>query len=887
LYLKSIKNLFIIAFFSILILTTGKAQTNEVQPDTVLHHTDSIRIDSATVADAGDSLQSDSLKKQKTKKSFLNSPVKYNSTDSIVFNLEQKKVYIHKDGDVKYQKTELKADFIEFDMSSSKVYSKGVLDTAGKENGKPEFTDKDQKFNAKEFTYNFKTKKGFIKEVITKQDEGYLHGETIKKLANGHIDIKNGKYTTCDQAHPHFYLALTKAIVIPNDQIVSGPAYMVLEDVPLYPLFIPFGFFPNKQGSTSGILIPTYGESSTLGFYLRQGGYYFAINQHVDLTLQADIYTKGTWGLSGSTRYAVRYKFSGSFSGSYYHNVTGEKGLSDYAVTKDFSIKWSHTQDAKANPYSSFSASVDFSTSSYEKNHSYDATSILTNSKSSSISFQHTWPNKPFSFSGSLSANESNTTSGKPIDLTMPSLSFSMTQIYPFRKSNGQFNHWYDNIYITYTAALQNTLHTTDSLLFNEGKIVSKKNGFMQTLPISTKIKILKNFTLTPTISYKGMLYTNHIHKYLDLQKVANGDTGVIVTDTIPGLIYAQAIGAPSVSFSYSPKVYGMYTFAKNSNIRAIRHVISPTASISLAPDIRKFTANYYRTVTDENGTKQSYSMFANGIYGTPTTNGKSGSIALALKNTVEMKVKSDKDTVTGEKKVKLLESLDFSTSYNIFADSLKWSAISMSGGTHIFNNLINIRCSGTLDPYALDSINGSTFRVNTSEWKKERYIGRLTSASLSIGASFQSGKGKKADTKTGAGSNNATKPEQPKQEQSDDDDIYNYFNIPWSFTCSYSLSYSKSGFSKGTKTQSLSFSGDLSLTPKWKMSVSSGFDFKTHKLTLTTMNLSRNLHCWMMTFNCCPFGTYKYYEFNINVTSKVLQDLKYKKRQSWSGSYY
>ncbi|MDP4273695.1 MAG: putative LPS assembly protein LptD [Bacteroidota bacterium] len=833
------------------------------------------------------------LKKKKSSSDELKSQIDYTATDSMVINMENKKVFLYGNADVKYGKTELTSAYIDYAMAQGVCFAKGMPDSTGQDAGKPVFKDGSDEFDAKTLSYNFKTKKALIKDVVSKQDEGFLHGAITKKQADGVIDVKNGKYTTCDAEHPHFYLALTKAMVIPNDKIIAGPAYLVLEDVPL-PIFIPFGFFPNHKGATSGILMPTYGEESSRGFYLRGGGYYFAINDYMDLAITGDIYTRGTWGLSVASKYAKRYNYGGNFNVSFYQNINGVKGEAEYSKSKDIAITWSHRKDSKANPYQTFSASVNFSTTSYDRDHTYNVNNYLTNTKTSSVAFSKIWPNSPFSLTASL--NHSQNSINKSINLTLPDMSLNMTSIYPFRKKNSSGGRWWEDIRLSYSSSLQNRIATTDSLLFTNQVFKHMQNGYQQSIPLSTSIKVMKFITITPNVSYNGVLYTNYVHKYWSdtlYDAVNKKYYGGVKTDTINFLRYAHSY-LPSISTSLSQKIYGLIQF-KNSKIQAIRHVMTPTASFSFTPDMSKISPNYYKPYkTDSAGHIGYYSIFENGIYGTPSMRGRSGNVNLSLRNTLEMKVKQHTDTADVVKKVQLLEYFDFGTNYNIFADSMKWSTISINGGTRLFNQKLDLRFNGTLDPYTLVRTGENTgVRVNRFEFIDHGRLGRLTNANISLGMSFQSqdktstsGSGSGADSNPQDREGAQAGPPNRKAAKNASAGDYDYFSIPWSFSFDYELSYYKPYY-KSTFTQTFRCNGNFSLTPKWKVGFSSGYDFEQKKMSMTNFNISRDLHCWELTANFVPFGEYRFYEFTINVKSSMLHDLKYNKRQSWQDNNY
>lgn len=825
-----------------------------LQKDTSIVQKDTVQLDSVSV------------KKEQTFKS----KVTYSSDDSIRFSLTKKRIYMYKNSQINYEDIELKSELVDFDMDNSIVYARGMKDSLGRLEGKPHFKQGSEEFDANDLSYNFKTKKGIIHDIFSEQEGGYLHAQKTKKQENGHINLINGKYTTCDAEHPHFYLALTKAIAIPGDQIVAGPAYMVMEDIPL-PIGIPFGFFPSKKNSTSGVLLPTYGEEATRGFFLRNGGYYFALSDYYDLRLTGDIYSKGTWGANAASTYRKRYKFTGNVNLRYYRNKIGEEGPTQQ-TSRDFSIQWSHSQDAQANPYQRFSANVNYSSQKFDKMHNYtNPERYLNNQKQSSISFNKSWPNNsPVNLSVNL--RHSQNSQNNSVNLTLPSVAFNVNRIYLFRGKDGGNDKWYDDFAISYTSSLENTIEGHEDSLFTQKTLNRMKNGFKHSIPFGTSFKLWKkiNLNLSPSLNYNGMVYTNYINKRSDKYYDAANDTTYLnhlYVDTIQKLTYAHGF-SPSVSLSANPTFYGMVSF-KKSKIKAIRHVLRPSAGISMVPSLTGIAPDYNRTYFDSEGKMHTYSIYERNIYSTPSSsNTKSGSITLGLFNNLEMKVRSDKDTVTGDKKIKIIDNLNFGTSYNIFADSMRWNPVSISGSTTILDGW-SINVSGSMDLYSYDENvrNGQKYfnRVNKFEFSRSRKLGRLTSFSFSTGYQFQSKQG--------------TEEKKTAREEGIPDE-YDYFDIPWQFSVDYDLIYSKP-FDKSEFTQTMRFSGNFSLTSKWKINFQSGYDFKEKKFSYTTIGVDRDLHCWAMSFSCSPFGETKFYSFQINVKSALLQDIKYDKRKS------
>ncbi|MDE7074659.1 MAG: LPS-assembly protein LptD, partial [Odoribacter sp.] len=747
-------------------------------------------------------------------------------------------------------------------------------DSTGTLIGKPKFKDGSQEFESLDLKYNFKTKKGFVKEIITQQGEGYIQGKLTKKMSDSIYCLKDGWYTTCDNhEHPHFYIRMSKAKLIKDKKVISGFANLYLEDVPL-PLAIPFGLFPQSKKGTSGIILPTYGEERMRGFNLRDGGYYWYINDYIDLALTGTIYTNASGGLNLGTNYRVRYKFSGNFNYTMSRNHTSEKGTPDYTQSNDWAVRWTHTQDSKANPYTTFSASVDMSSASNNYYNSTSINDIANQRKQSSVSWSKKWPDRPFNITASLTHNQNS--QDTMISLSLPNINFRVSQIYPLRRKEvvGKLR-WYENIGFTYNAELRNTVNTKEYLLGESFKHIARdwQNGFKHSIPLSTSFNLIRDLSLSPSFTYNGVAYLNSIRRgdWVADSTMAGG--GYIPTDTIYGLHYAHNYNA-TVSLSYNPTIYGMFQFKPDCKVYAIRHVIRPSASASYTPKIGVPKSKYWKTYTNAQGDDQEYSIFDGQLYGTPSGAEQSGSLSLSIDNNVEMKVRNDKDTTGNEefKKIKLLESFRIASSYNFFADSMRWSTIQLSARTKVFNNKVNINLSGTLDPYA---INANAVRIN----KYNGGIGRLTRVSASSGIQFSSDNGKKREEKN--------------EQLNGHYDEYMDFEVPWSISLDYTFSYSKNysrnpepgatkPISRNTISQMVRINGDFSLTPKWKFGYSTGYDFQQKEITATSFNITRDLHCWEMTFSCIPFGTHQSYNFQINVRSSMLKDLKLTKRDSW-----
>lgn len=815
---------------------------------------------------------------QTSGKALLDAEIDYSSDDSLNFSIAEKKVYLYGNARVAYREIELTADYIELNFDSSQVYAVGVKDTAGVVSGKPIFKQGSDEFEADALRYNFETKKGIVFGVITEQQGGYVHSGRTKMVNDSTYYLKNGKYTTCDAEHPHFYLEMTKAKVISNKKIITGPAYLVVEDLPLYFAIIPFGFFPNSPSFSSGVLMPSYGEEDNRGFFLRDFGYYWAASDYFDVAVRGDIYSKGSRGIKMHTNYKKRYKYSGNFDLKYYKNVFGDEGLDTYQEQKDFAITWSHRMDPKASPNQTFSASVNFSTSEFDQNNSYSTQNYLTNTKQSSISYTKRWENSPFSMSANFrhSQNSRDTT----ISLTLPQMTLTMSRIYPFKsKRKSGKDKWYEKIGVSYSADIQNKINTKESELMNSSFATDWQNGIKHSIPISTSFKALKYITVSPSVNYTERWYAKEIRKDYNYESAR-----MEVTDTVYGFTrsydYSFSVGA-------STKLYGMYMPRNpNSKIKGIRHVMTPSISFSMRPDFSDPRYGLYETVEvyDSLGTPQyySYPYHEGAIYGTASS-GRSGSIGFSLNNTLELKKLNSRDTTSNDtyKKIKIFDQLSLSGSYNLAADSLNLSNISLRGRTKVSG--VNVNFGAIFDPYAFE--NGR--RINTFQYSLNKKLARMTSANLSFGMQFKS-KEKSDDKKpvTTAGSE-ATEAEKVLEQEGKimpgEYPEYADFSVPWNFRFDYSFRYTRPNPNNSANiTQTLDFSGDVNLTEKWKMNFSSGYDIENREVTFTQFTVIRDLHCWQMSLNLVPFGYRKSYNFTIRASASLLKDLKVNKRQSF-----
>jgi lipopolysaccharide assembly outer membrane protein LptD (OstA) len=829
-------------------------------------------------------LQADTLKKQPEAKNLLRSKVDYSALDSMRFEIRGQKVFLFNKADIKYEDINLKAGYVEIDFPKNKVFAAGRKDSTGQMTEEPEFSQGDQQFKSKEINYNYNTKRGLINTVFTKQDEGFLHGTVVKKMENDITYIKSGAYTTCDNpAHPHFGFRFNKGKVIPGKRVITGPAYMEIAEVAT-PLMIPFGFFPNRSGQRSGILLPTYGESADRGFFFENLGYYWAISQYMDLMVQADIYTRGSWAIKPTFRYNKRYKFNGGFNFSYAVNILGAANSPDYQKRTDFQVRWMHSQDAKARPRSNFSANVNIVSNSFNKyDLSASAQSYLSNTFQSSINYSTNWAGKYFL---NLNFNHSQNTVNKSINVTLPQLTFSVNQFYPFRRANpvGKMR-WYEQVSLKYNMDAENRYSTVDSLFLQGNWPDSMQNGMRHSIPISASFRVLKFFNWSNSINLNDRMYLKTFRRYYQ------ADTLVEDGDTIyPGYKSKNVSGFEnafdfSLSSSINTRLYGMYQF-KGNFIKAVRHMVTPSVSFSFTPDWGDPKFGYYRYIDNDTNTLNplKYSIFQNSVYGGPPAQ-KSGMISFAISNNLEMKVRNRKDTVTGTRKIALIDDLTFRCSYDLARDSVRWSPLYITGRTSLAPLVrgLTIQYSSTWDMYARDALGR---RINTTEWDKSHRLLRLDNTTWDAGLSYSLSSDKVGKKKT---STRGT-----PEERKDVEDFYDYyvdFDIPWSFSFNYNFHYGKTwSGSSSTRisqiTQTFGFNGQLNITPKWKVTLTSGWDFVNNELSYTSVQVYRDLHCWEMSFGWIPKGGHQSWNFSINAKASLLQDLKLNKKRDYRDNY-
>lgn len=911
--------------------TKGTRKTNsdtlKVKNDTLAGgHTVTLTPDSTgrNISFQVDSLQSDTAKADtaKKKKDALDAPVEYEAKDSIVYYSSNKTSTLFGDSKVTYQDMNLNAEIIAMNLDSSIVHAVGVRDSIGEWKGSPVYKQGEEDYQSERMSYNFKTKKGFIQNVATEQGEGFMNSQSSKRSKDGTLFLEHAKYTTCDADPPHFYLALSRAKVYPGKEAIFGPAYLVVEDVPL-PIAVPFGFFPFRKKYSSGFLMPTYGDETNRGFYLRDGGYYFAISDMMDLKLLGEIYTKGSWGLNAETNYRKRYKYAGNFYLNYQNTVVGEKNMPDYEKTTSFKIQWTHRQDAKASMNSSLSASVNFATTSFERNNltsMYNPLSYTQSTRTSSVSYSHTFPTLGLTIaaSGNLSQNMQDST----IAMSFPELNVTLSRFYPFkRKMQVGKARWYEKISMSYTGRLSNSISTKEDKLLHSNLIKDWRNGMSHNIPLSASFSVLKYINLTPTFTFYDRMYTNKIMQSWDMASRS------VLRDTLYGFYNVYNW---NFSVAANTTLYGFYKPWKKlfgDRIIAVRHVLKPTVSYNYAPDFSSNHYGYYdsyvRTDADGNVSTVTYSPFSSGIFGVPSR-GRTGSIALTLSNNVEMKVKSERDS-TGEKKISLIDELYGALSYNMANKSRPWSDLSTRLRLKLWKNYtFSMAAVFATYAYQFDE-RGNVYVGNRTEWSYGRF-GRFQGMSQNLSYTISNATFKKKKRQDSS-SNNASSADDTSTDDDDDtyddygdadsnvdptltasrqqttsedegqkvdDDGYLKFSIPWTFTVSYGISMTENRTAKINPktmrypyqfTQTLNFSGNIRLSDGWNINYSSGYDFNYHKLSMTTASLTRDLHCFSMSCSVV-LRPYTSYNFSFRAKISTLADiLKWDKRSSYSSN--
>lgn len=861
-----------------------------------------------TVSSAGaSSLKSDSVKPRKNADA-VDDPVYYQSSDSMVWS-RTGNAFLYGDCEVRYQKVQLNAGVIKMNMDSSVVKAHGIADTTGFVRGVPVFKDGDTPYESDKISYNFKSKRGYINNVFTAQGDGFLMGEKAKKDSTGAFYAEGGKYTTCDAENPHFYFALTRAKVRPKKDVVFGPAYLVVEDVPL-PLAIPFGFFPFTSSYSSGFIMPSYGDDSERGFYLRDGGYYFAISDKMDLKLTGEIFTKGSWGWGAASTYAKRYRYSGNVSFNYLVTKEGEKNLPDYAVGKNFRLQWRHTQDAKAHPNSNFSASVNYATSNYERSNLTSIYNPVYNSqtvRTSSVSYSKTFPEIGLTLSSTM--NISQNVQDSIISLTLPSLNVSLAKKYPFKKKKRAGDEkWYEKISLSYSGQMSNSVTSKENELFDKRLSTDWSNGFKHNIPVSATFQLFNALNITPSINYTERWYLKRVNQSWDYA------TNSVMRDTVSGF---NRVYNYNMSVSMNTTLYGFYQpagFLKKSRVHIVRHVFKPTVSFTYAPDFSSERYDYYDTYTytDENGEVRTveYSPYEGTMYGVPGK-GKTGSVMFSVSNNVEMKWRTKSDSL---KKVSLIDEIGASLSYNLAAKQKPWSNLSTRLRLKLSKSY-TFSLNAVFATYAYEfNERGQVVVGDRTEWSYGRF-GRFQGMSQNISYTFNNGTFEKlrklfnrdeldeeedaaeegasdSPVKNVLGRSLAAQSKGDSKNADVDSDGYMPFKLPWSFSVSYGIIMAEDRTApiniKNMRypyrfTQNLNFSGNIGISDNWKINYTSGYNFEYKKLTTTTMNISRDLHCFEMSCGIV-LSPYTSFNFSFRATSQMLADaLKWDKRNSGS----
>lgn len=882
---------------------------------------DSLLLPDATNTRSGRGLRYDSTAIDTTaadsakRKPGIDAPVDYECTDSLVYDAETRLVHLYGKAQVKYMDMTLNAAKITMNMDSSMVRAAGERDTAGILQDKPVYSQGSDNYHSELMAFNFKTKKGYITNVETTQGDGFMQSQHSKRAADGTLYLEHAKYTTCDAKHPHFYIALSRAKVRPGKESVFGPAYLVVADVPL-PLAVPYGFLPFNKKYSSGFIMPSYGDETSRGFYLRDGGYYFAINDYMDVKALGEIYTKGSWGLSAETNYRKRYRYNGNFYISFLRTVDGEKNMPDYAVTKSLKVQWTHSKDAKASPNTTFSARVNFASENYERSNlesMYNPLAYTQSTRASSVSFSHTFPSIGLNIAGSTNLTQSLRDSS--VSMTLPDLSISLNRFYPFRRKHpAGKERWYEKISMSYTGSLSNSINTKEDKLFKSNLVKDWRNGMQHRIPIDATFQVFKYINISPQFSLRDIMYTNRVMRSWD------ETTQKEVADTTYGFynLYDWSLGV-----SANTTLYGFYKPWRKlfgDKIIAVRHVFKPSVSFSYAPDFTSSHYGYQRTYvkTDANGevSTVTYSPYSGGIYSYPSGT-KQGMITMSVSNNVEMKVKSDRDT-TGERKISIIDELYGALSYNMAAETRPWSNLNTRIRLKLTKNYtFSMAAVFATYAYAFDK-NGRVVTSDRTEWSYGRF-GRFQGMSQNLSYTFNNetlsklfsrrsdrstASNDETDTDTDTDAEDANiDPDlrnakkggkQKKQKAKVDEDGYLRFSLPWSFTVSYGISMAEDRSKQinvrrmrypYSFTQTMNFSGYLRIAEGWNISFTSGYDFNYHELSMTTASVSRDLHCFEMSCSVV-LRPYSSFNFTFRARANELADaLKWDKRSSYSSN--
>ncbi|MBT8253879.1 MAG: LPS-assembly protein LptD [Bacteroidia bacterium] len=848
-------------------------------------------IDSTSTLPINERFQ-DSIKIDTTKsESFLEGQVKYTATDYVSINQRQQKIYLYNNAEVYYNDLQITAGIIVIDYEKNEIYAGRIKDTLGEYSQRPVFTQGKDVIEPDSIRFNFDTKRALVWNSKTEQQGGTIIAEKTKKENDSVYFISRGRYTTAeDLEDPEYYFLIRKGKVVPGKKVVTGLTNMFIYDVPT-PIGLPFGFFPLTNKRTSGVIIPSFGEDTAndRGYFLQNGGYYFAINDYVDLAVLGDYYTNGSYGLRLQSNYALRYKFRGTLNFRYENLINSERGFPDFSKSSIYNIRWSHNQDSKSNPNSRFSASVNLGSSRYyqESINQLNASNFLNNTLSSSISYSKTLPGEP-QVNMSLTATHSQNTNTEIINMTLPTFQGSVGRIFPFAPRTGSKKGLIQNINLQYNVRGENRIQTTDSLFFKKEMFEDARAGFQHNIPVSTNFKLLKYLSLSASTSYREVWTFNTIERRFDQESQTLITTDKKGFDSFRTYNFGTSLGTT---------IYGMFNFGNDKKIQAIRHVMRPSISYNISPAFDQYYDTY--EVIDADGTTVEdveYTRFEGSIFGIPG-NTYGSSIGLSVSNTIEAKVRDRDTTATEPKKVMIFNNLNFSTSYNIAADSLKWSPVRVTGGTQLFNNKMSVNFGATLDPYALDNNNNKINKFNIDNGGS---LFRLTSANLTFNYSLNSKSFERDDRDDGAIQESINsggraddlfgKPQDfadsrfmdqrgDDKEDETPSDLFSH-KIPWSMRFAYAVNYSNTRRQNEIASHSLMFSGDIDLTRRWTFGFSSGYDFKNKGITYTQLRFERDLLSWRMNFSWIPFSSRSSWNFFIGIKGNILRDLKYDKRR-------
>ncbi|MBR9757769.1 MAG: LPS-assembly protein LptD [Algicola sp.] len=836
---------------------------------------------------AQDTTTQDSVK---TKTEYLTGEVTYKAQDSNYFNVKEQKVYLYNNAEVYYEDMELKAGVIVIDYGKDEVYAGRIKDSLGEYSQRPVFKQGENIVEPDSIRFNIKTEKALVFNSKTEQQGMNIHAPITKKENDSVIFLYKGRFTTSkDIDNPEYYFQANKIKLVPKKKIVVGPTNMVIADVPT-PIGLPFGFFPLTDKHTSGVLIPSFGEQSERGYFLQNGGYYFAISDYLDLAVLGDYYTNGSYGLRLESNYAKRYRYSGNLGFRYESLITSERGFPNYGKSNIYNIRWSHMQDSKASPNSRFSASVNLGSSKYYKSslNQVNTPSFLNNTMASSVSYSKTFQGEP-QINASVTATHSQNTNTESISMTLPTVQASMSRVFPFASKSGTKKGIIQNINFQYNLRAENRIQTSDSLFFKKEMWDDAKNGIKHSIPLSTNFKVFKYFSVSASTNFEENWVFKTVRQSYDTQNQMVVETENNGFDSFRTYNFSTSLGTT---------LYGMFNFEKEGEdrkIKAIRHVMRPSISYNINPAFDQYYDTYEVIDADGTTTSEEYTRFENSIFGSPN-NRFSSSMAFALGNNIEAKVRDKDSTATEPKKIKILDNLNFSTSYNFAADSVKWQPLRVSGSTQILNNKMSINFGATLDPYALDNNNrkidkwnvdngGSLFRLSSANLTMNYTLSNTTfdggQSDRSVQENLRSGG--RADDLFGRAQDFADQTYYDDEEDEEEDEkpseLYSS-PIPWSLRLAYALNYNNTARQNEVSSHSLMFSGDVELSPRWTVGASSGYDFKNQGFTYTQLRFERDLLSWRMSFNWVPFSARSSWYFFIGIKSNLLKDIKYDKRR-------